>query len=109
MSTRTQEQTENQCPFHAERSGEVREVGSHAVWSLSSCKPGKKDVFFLRNVNKKLKLIFLTHLQVLVLNNYGIIQWKHTGNLMGNFHTSLTFSFLEKPQSAKFIFIVTTN
>ena len=41
MASRTPESIENQCPFHAERSGEVREVGSHAVWSLSSCKPGK--------------------------------------------------------------------
>lgn len=41
MSSKTAESNENQCPFHAERSGEVREVGGHAVWSLSSCKPGK--------------------------------------------------------------------
>lgn len=40
MSSKTTESNENQCPFHAERSGEVREVGGHAVWSLSSCKPG---------------------------------------------------------------------
>ena len=43
MSSKTAESNENQCPFHAERSGEVREVGGHAVWSLSSCKPGKKN------------------------------------------------------------------
>lgn len=41
MSAKTPEHTENQCPFHAERSGEVREVGGQAVWSLSSCKPGE--------------------------------------------------------------------
>lgn len=41
MSTRTSENNENQCPFNAERCGEVREVGGQAVWSLSSCKPGK--------------------------------------------------------------------
>lgn len=41
MASRTPEHSENQCPFHAERTGEVREVGGHAVWSLSSCKPGK--------------------------------------------------------------------
>ncbi|CRL00379.1 CLUMA_CG013647, isoform A [Clunio marinus] len=40
MSSKSPEHKENQCPFHAERSGEVREVGSQAVWSLSSCKPG---------------------------------------------------------------------
>ena len=44
MASRTPESIENQCPFHAERSGEVREVGSHAVWSLSSCKPGKLPI-----------------------------------------------------------------
>lgn len=28
------------CPFVEERTGNVREVGAQAVWSLSSCKPG---------------------------------------------------------------------
>ncbi|XP_055596630.1 anaphase-promoting complex subunit 10 [Uranotaenia lowii] len=28
------------CPITEERSGNVREVGAQAVWSLSSCKPG---------------------------------------------------------------------
>lgn len=28
-------------PIKHERSGNVREVGSQAIWSLSSCKPGK--------------------------------------------------------------------
>lgn len=27
-------------PLLSERSGKVREVGNHAIWSLSSCKPG---------------------------------------------------------------------
>lgn len=27
-------------PIKIERTGNVREVGSHAIWSLSSCKPG---------------------------------------------------------------------
>lgn len=45
MASRTPEHSENQCPFHAERTGEVREVGGHAVWSLSSCKPGKLIIF----------------------------------------------------------------
>lgn len=40
MASKTPEHTENLCPFHAERSGEVREVGGQACWSLSSCKPG---------------------------------------------------------------------
>lgn len=29
-------------PATEERAGGVREVGSQAVWSLSSCKPGKR-------------------------------------------------------------------
>lgn len=40
---KTPETAETHCPFHAERSGEVREVGGQAVWSLSSCKPGMKN------------------------------------------------------------------
>lgn len=40
-TAKTPEVTESQCPFQAERSGEVREVGGQAVWSLSSCKPGE--------------------------------------------------------------------
>ena len=27
-------------PYKGEREGKLREVGSQAVWSLSSCKPG---------------------------------------------------------------------
>lgn len=30
-------------PTKAERTGTVREVGSQAIWSLSSCKPGSKS------------------------------------------------------------------
>lgn len=30
-------------PLVGERSGIVREVGNHAIWSLSSCKPGKES------------------------------------------------------------------
>ena len=40
---KTPETAETHCPFHAERSGEVREVGGQAVWSLSSCKPGSNN------------------------------------------------------------------
>lgn len=32
-------------PIKNERSGCVREVGSQAIWSLSSCKPGKLIVW----------------------------------------------------------------
>lgn len=31
-------------PLDLERRGIVREVGNQAVWSLSSCKPGKKGL-----------------------------------------------------------------
>lgn len=30
-------------PLAEERLGFVREVGAQAVWSLSSCKPGKRN------------------------------------------------------------------
>lgn len=33
-------ETENHDPYRQERLGLVREVGSQAVWSLSTCKPG---------------------------------------------------------------------
>lgn len=32
-------------PVKYERSGNVREVGSQAIWSLSSCKPGMKYLY----------------------------------------------------------------
>lgn len=51
MSSKTTDNNESQCPFHAERSGEVREVGGHAVWSLSSCKPGNYKKF--KKITKK--------------------------------------------------------
>lgn len=38
MSLRTSKEVD---PIRNERAGNVREVGSHAIWSLSSCKPGK--------------------------------------------------------------------
>lgn len=31
-------------PKQLERTGTVREIGSQAVWSLSSCKPGKLQI-----------------------------------------------------------------
>jgi len=36
-------------PMKDVRAGIVREVGSQAIWSLSSCKPGKN--FFEININ----------------------------------------------------------
>ena len=38
MSTKTG--AEPVDPVREERAGKVREVGSQAIWSLSSCKPG---------------------------------------------------------------------
>lgn len=34
-------------PIKNERSSNVREVGTHAIWSLSSCKPGIGYIFAL--------------------------------------------------------------
>lgn len=34
----------NQEPLFNERLGIVREVGNNAIWSLSSCKPGKSTM-----------------------------------------------------------------
>lgn len=48
---KTPETAETHCPFHAERSGEVREVGGQAVWSLSSCKPGMNNQIFKKLLN----------------------------------------------------------
>jgi hypothetical protein len=38
-------------PMKDVRAGIVREVGSQAIWSLSSCKPGKIKSIFKINVN----------------------------------------------------------
>ena len=32
-------------PYQGEKEGYLREVGHHAVWSLSSCKPGNCKIF----------------------------------------------------------------
>lgn len=39
-------------PVINERSGNVREVGGHAVWSLSSCKPGIAK--WMSNINNQM-------------------------------------------------------
>lgn len=44
-------------PMKDVRAGIVREVGSQAIWSLSSCKPGKVMVF---NFPRSLYLINLS-------------------------------------------------
>lgn len=103
-------------PVNEERAGIVREVGSQAVWSLSSCKPGittgamnqtlravayrclqitRTEVFY-----KNLKKI----IQVSELNNCVIIVWTHTGNRMVNCRILSTFNSNEKLQLIRFTF-----
>lgn len=43
MSTQKEPETD---PAKVERTGTVREVGNKAIWSLSSCKPGKMILFY---------------------------------------------------------------
>lgn len=47
-----EDETMKYDPMKDVRSGTVREVGDQAIWSLSSCKPGKyyKLKIFLRNL-----------------------------------------------------------
>lgn len=42
-------------PLEDERQGFVREVGNQAVWSLSSCKPGKNIDELLHKNKENLK------------------------------------------------------
>lgn len=37
-------------PIRDVRAGLVREVGSQAIWSLSSCKPGKLIIIYNTNI-----------------------------------------------------------
>lgn len=49
-------------PNQEERAGKVREVGSQAIWSLSSCKPGNYFIFFIyytRGPNKMQPFLIL--------------------------------------------------
>lgn len=46
-------------PIKTERRGTIREVGSQAIWSLSSCKPGNGEVMFT-NLKRFLKVLELT-------------------------------------------------
>jgi anaphase-promoting complex subunit 10 len=79
MASKTPEHTENQCPFHAERSGEVREVGAQAVWSLSSCKPGKKS--FVHNYPMETKFISLGFGVEQLRDNSMETYWQSDGQL----------------------------
>jgi hypothetical protein len=37
-------------PVREERAGKVREVGSQAIWSLSSCKPGIFEIILMLQI-----------------------------------------------------------
>lgn len=39
-------------PMKDLRAGIIREVGSQAIWSLSSCKPGKLTITKCKTINK---------------------------------------------------------
>lgn len=75
-------------PLVSERSGTVREVGNHAIWSLSSCKPGLFQSPFKqksRKVNQypaKYTTYILYLLQVSVLISFEMTAWIHIGSLM---------------------------
>lgn len=71
-------------PVNEEYLGNVTEVGTQAVWSLSSCKPGNNQLNIMSIITNLKKTISL---KVLVLNNYVIIVWIHIGNQMDNYHT----------------------
>lgn len=97
-------------PVNEERAGIVREVGSQAVWSLSSCKPGntrlRNAVIFYATVPKTGQS---KRFQVSEWNSYGTIVSTHTGNRMVNYHISLTFNFSGKPQSIRSTFTPITS
>jgi hypothetical protein len=48
MSTKAGVETVD--PIREERAGKVREVGSQAIWSLSSCKPGIFETEFIMQI-----------------------------------------------------------
>lgn len=51
-------------PAKEERAGLVREIGSQAIWSLSSCKPGNK-----KNITSKIIFVKILCSKDLVLIN----------------------------------------
>jgi hypothetical protein len=61
-------------PIREERAGKVREVGSQAIWSLSSCKPGIFEIEIMLQIS----VIILVKLNSLsgslwTLNNHSTI------------------------------------
>lgn len=55
-------------PKQLERTGTVREIGSQAVWSLSSCKPGVCDLSFMISA-----LIFSCFIHYSAVFSYSLI------------------------------------
>lgn len=96
--------TENVSPLNEERTGNVREVGGEAVWSLSSCKPGK----FSPATSKSLILISF-YSQDLAWNNYETIQPRRIGSRTDNCHIWSTSSSLARRQSVTFTSFLTIN
>lgn len=75
-------------PSHEEDSGSVIEVGSQAVWSLSSCKPGKLRVLEFIPCDAATNFsIYCAHCkQALALSSYETIVWTLIGNPMAIYH-----------------------
>lgn len=66
---------EEKDPLVNERSGAVREIGKNAIWSLSSCKPGKQKIHFItKHLNSK-----MPHLKILF---HWIAQKKNKNNII---------------------------
>lgn len=64
--------TSEKDPLVSERSGTVREVGNHAIWSLSSCKPGTKFLFCTATKPNPLTILLL--LCPICVTGFGIDQ-----------------------------------
>lgn len=59
-------------PAREERSGRVREVGSQAVWSLSSCKPGLYEEIGVHCSSLHQFFIIISYLYLCYIVNYCI-------------------------------------
>lgn len=83
-------------PKQLERTGTVREIGSQAVWSLSSCKPGRFPTYVVGAVFNMtaLKIVWgdLMCFQVSEWINWGMTTWRLTGSRMDHNLISSTYS-----------------
>lgn len=77
MSTKT----ENVSPLNEERTGSVREVGGEAVWSLSSCKPGKFGISLFYGSNLHIFCIYLGFGVEQLRDNSTETYWQSDGQL----------------------------